>query len=157
MKKWRFLLIPVVLSLLYLLQYPPRSEKKTVFDIEVNPIALKNEENNLLQRLALTEQQRQLIRRSRDHFRQDKARLDSKINLEKTELENEIDEDEPSLGRLEGHCQKIGALYGQKLRIAIHRRLEVERRILTPQQWVRLQDLEDEAPENPAIHLASSR
>ena len=96
----------------------------------------------ILEQLQLTETQRNLIRRNRAVFRIQSAKIDAKLKVNQVDLENELDRSNPDVGRLRLLCEKIGQLYGEKLKKKIVAKWELEKKILTSQQLDRLKEIQ---------------
>jgi hypothetical protein len=71
--------------------------------------------------------------------------LEGKIKVKQVELENELEKPNPDQTKLDLIIQEIGVLYGQRLSVKVKAKLELEKKILTPQQVDLLKTLEGPA------------
>lgn len=88
----------------------------------------------MMDKLQLTSNQRQAVLKNRHAYRREMAVLDGKIKVKQVELENELEKPEPDQTKLDLTVQEIGILYGQQLAERVKAKLELEKKILTPQQ-----------------------
>ncbi len=93
-------------------------------------------------KLQVTREQRGLLRQNRADFRKKTAELDGQIKVKKVDLENELEKPEPDLEKIDLITAEIGALLGKKYSVQTKAMLEVEKKILTPQQTDQLKALE---------------
>ncbi len=96
----------------------------------------------ILEKLQLTKEQRGLLRQNRAVFRKKAAELEGQIKIKKVDLENELEKPEPDLEKIDLINSEIYSLLGKKNSIQIKAMLEIEKKILTPQQTDQLKVLE---------------
>lgn len=96
----------------------------------------------MMDKLQLTSEQRQAVLKNRHTFRREMAVIDGQIKVKDVELENEFEKPDPDQTRLDLITQEIGVLYGQRLSQKVKAELELEKKILTPQQVDLLKSLE---------------
>jgi Spy/CpxP family protein refolding chaperone len=96
----------------------------------------------LLSKLNLTDQQKQALRKYRASYRKKMVLLDGQLKLEEVELENELEKPEPDQAKLDLITQKYGEITGQKIDEKVKAKLELEKKILNPQQVDQLHELE---------------
>ena len=102
----------------------------------------------IFEKLQLSKEQKQELRKNRGSYRKTIAELDGKLKVKKVELENEMEKPEPDSDKLNQIAEQIGDLQGLKISEKIKAELEVEKKILTPQQDELLKTLQGK--ENPA-------
>jgi len=102
----------------------------------------------ILEKLQLTAEQKQELRKNRATYRKTIAELDGQLKVKKVELENEMEKPEPDEAKLKQIADEIGDVQGMKISAKIKAELEVEKKILTPQQVETLRTLQGK--ENPA-------
>ena len=100
------------------------------------------------EKLQLTKEQKQEIRKNRAAYRKTNAELDGQLKVKKVELENEMEKPEPDEAKLKQTADEIGDLQGMKVSAKIKAELVLEKKILTPQQVEMLKTLQGK--ENPA-------
>ena len=88
----------------------------------------------IVEKLQLTDAQKKQIRNTRASYRISVAKLDNQIKLKKVMLENELDKPEPDSIPIDLLTGQIGELYGQRLNAKVKASIELEKKILTPQQ-----------------------
>jgi len=88
----------------------------------------------LLEKLQLSKEQKQELRKNRASYRKTIAELDGKLKVKQVDLENEMEKPEPDEAKLKEIADGIGDLQGMKISAKIKAELEVEKKILTPQQ-----------------------
>ncbi len=88
----------------------------------------------VLNRLKLTGTQRNQIQMCRAAYRKRMAEIDAQLLLGQVKIQNELENENPNVDRLEMLCNRIGYLQGERLRMKIATDLTLERKILTPQQ-----------------------
>jgi Spy/CpxP family protein refolding chaperone len=108
---------------------------------EVQTVHLTRHE--IIEKLQLTDDQKKQIRDTRATYRIDVLKLDNQIKLKKVELENELDKPEPDQTQIDLLTGQLGVLYGQRLNVKVKASIELEKRILTPQQSDLLKTLQD--------------
>lgn len=96
----------------------------------------------MMDKLQLTSEQRQAVLKNRHAYRREMAVIEGKIKVKQVELENELEKPEPDQTRLDLIVQEIGVLYGQRLSEKVKAKLELEKKILNPQQVDLLKTLE---------------
>jgi Spy/CpxP family protein refolding chaperone len=102
----------------------------------------------IIKRLQLTDDQKQQLRHSHFSYRKAMAELEGQLKVLEVDLENELDKPDPDQTKLDVIVQKIGTIYGQRLSVKIKAELELEKKILTPQQVEQLKAIQGK--ENPA-------
>ena len=98
--------------------------------------------HELVEKLQLTDDQKKQIRNTRAAYRTGVAKLDGDIKLKKVELENELDKPEPDGLKIDQLTQELGVLYGQRINVRVKASVELEKKILTPQQADLLKSLQ---------------
>lgn len=96
----------------------------------------------IFEKLQLTAEQKQELRKNRAAYRKTIAELDGQLKIKKVELENEMEKPEPDKAKLKEIADRIGDLQGLKVSEKIKAELEVEKNILTPQQVELLRSLQ---------------
>jgi len=107
---------------------------------EVTSVHLTRRE--IVEKLQLTDVQKKQIRDTRAAYRVSVAKLESQIKLKKVELENELDKPEPDQTKIDLLTDQLGVLYGQRLNVKVKASVELEKKILTPQQADELKSLQ---------------
>jgi Spy/CpxP family protein refolding chaperone len=102
----------------------------------------------LMEKLQLTPEQRQALRKNRAAYRKKNAELEGQLKIKKVELENEMEKPEPDPVKLDKIAEEIGDVLGHKVSEKIKAELQVEKKILTPQQVEQLKALQGK--ENPS-------
>jgi Spy/CpxP family protein refolding chaperone len=113
-------------------QADPASETAKVKPVETPAVHLNRRE--IVEKLQLTDAQKKQIRVARAAYRVSVAKLDNQIKLKKVLLENELDKPEPDSVQLDLLTGQLGELYGQRLNVKLKASIELEKKILTPQQ-----------------------
>lgn len=90
--------------------------------------------HEIVEKLQLTDIQKKQIRETRAAYRVNVAKLENQIKLKKVELENELDKPEPDPAQIDILTGQLGVLYGQRLNVKVKASIDLEKRILTPQQ-----------------------
>jgi Spy/CpxP family protein refolding chaperone len=88
----------------------------------------------VVEKLQLTDAQRKQIRSVRAAYRISVAKLDSQIKLKKVQLENELDKPDTDPAKVDVLTADLGVLYGQRLNVKVKASIQLEEKILTPQQ-----------------------
>jgi len=88
----------------------------------------------VVEKLQLTDVQKKQIRDTRAAYRTSVTKMENQIKLKKVELENELDKPEPDAAQIDLLTQQLGVLYGQRLNVKVKASIELEKKILTPQQ-----------------------
>src|SRR5579859_906754 len=96
----------------------------------------------ILEKIQATQEQRRLLQKNRAAYRKKVTLIDNQIKLKKVELESELEKPEPDMAKIDQITAEIGTLLGQKYNVQIKAELEVEKKILTPQQVEQLKALE---------------
>jgi len=96
----------------------------------------------VVEKLQLTDSQKKQIRTTRAAYRVSVAKLESQIKLKKVELENELDKPEPDQSKIDVLTGQLGVLYGQRLNVKVKASVDLEKKILTPQQADQLKSLQ---------------
>jgi Spy/CpxP family protein refolding chaperone len=99
--------------------------------------------HEIIEKLQLTDIQKKQIRDTRAAYRINVLKLDNQIKLKKVELENELDKPEPDETQIDLLTDQLGVLYGQRLNVKVKASIELEKKILTPQQSDLLKTLQD--------------
>jgi Spy/CpxP family protein refolding chaperone len=99
--------------------------------------------HEIIEKLQLTDVQKKQIRDTRASYRINVLKLDNQIKLKKVELENELDKPEPDETQIDLLTDQLGVLYGQRLNVKVKASIELEKKILTPQQSDLLKTLQD--------------
>lgn len=96
----------------------------------------------LMDKLQVTKEQKALLRQNRANYRKMLAVIEGQFKVKKVDLENEIEKPEPDLAKIDQLTSEIGALLAQKYSAQIKAELEIEKKILTPQQVDQLKALQ---------------
>src|ERR1017187_10576127 len=96
----------------------------------------------ILEKLQLTSEQKQALRKNRAAYRKKIAELDGQLKIKKVELENEMEKPDPDPVKLDQIAEQIGDVLGHKVSEKIKAELQVEKKILTPQQVEQLKVLQ---------------
>jgi len=88
----------------------------------------------LMDKLQVTKEQKALLRQNRANYRKKVAVIKGQLQVKKVDLENEIEKPEPDLTKIDQLTSEYGALLAQLYSSKIKANLEIERKILTPQQ-----------------------
>ncbi|HTC21987.1 MAG TPA: hypothetical protein VK859_14115 [bacterium] len=96
----------------------------------------------IIKRLQLTDDQHKLLQQHRAAYRKSIAVLDGQLKVKEVDLENELEKSDPDQDKLDLIVQNIGELKGQRLGVQVKAKLELEKKILTPQQVDLLKSLE---------------
>lgn len=96
----------------------------------------------IIKRLQLTDDQKQLLRKSHAAYRKSMAEMDGQLKVLQVELENEMDKPDPDQTKLDATVQKIADLYGKRLNVKIRAELDLERNILNPNQLEQLKSIQ---------------
>ena len=99
--------------------------------------------HEIIEKLQLTDVQKKQIRDTRAAYRITVLKLENQIKLKKVELENELDKPEPDETQIDLLTDQLGILYGQRLNVKVKASIELEKKILTPQQSDLLKTLQD--------------
>lgn len=98
--------------------------------------------HEIVEKLQLTDVQKKQIRNARAAYRVSVAKIDSQIKVKKVELENELDKPDTDPAKIDVLTQELGVLYGQKLNVKVKASIQLEEKILTPQQADMLKSLQ---------------
>ena len=134
------LLLAVVLTAWGTAQADSSTEAAKVKPTEVTSAHLTRRE--IVEKLQLTDAQKKQIRDTRAAYRVSVAKLESQIKLKKVELENELDKPEPDQTKIDLLTGQLGVLYGQRLNVKVKASVNLEKKILTPQQADELKSLQ---------------
>jgi hypothetical protein len=104
-------------------------------------------------KLRLTDEQHRLLWANRAPYRMINAQIDAAVEVKKAEIENELEKPAPNQKKLTLLCQKLGKLYGEKMKCKIHYVMKVDRNILTPAQLTTLEDSPD-SKSDPLVNVA---
>ncbi len=96
----------------------------------------------IIKRLQLTDDQHKLLQQHRAAYRKSIAVLDGQLKVKEVDLENELEKPDPDQAKLDLIVQNIGELKGQRLGVQVKAKLELEKKILTPQQVDMLKSLQ---------------
>jgi hypothetical protein len=96
----------------------------------------------IIKRLQLTDDQHKLLQQHRAAYRKSIAVLDGQLKVKEVDLENELEKSDPDQDKLDLIVQNIGELKGQRLGVQVKAKLELEKKILTPQQVDLLKSLQ---------------
>jgi Spy/CpxP family protein refolding chaperone len=99
----------------------------------------------LWKRMNLTASQRNQIRQLQEEHRKKMAEITGQIKVKKVELESEMEKPQPDQKKLDQINQEVGELMKQRNSEKIKARLELEKKILTPEQVEQLKAKEKEA------------
>lgn len=123
------------------------SQGQTASSSAVKPLPTETSSTRLtrreiIKRLDLSDVQKKSLRQHKAAYRKSMAEIQGQLKVKQVELENELDKPEPDQDRLDAIIQKIADLYGQKLGAQVKAKLELEKKILTPQQVELLKTLQ---------------
>ena len=104
--------------------------------------ALHLTRHEIIKRLQLTDEQKQLLRKSHAAYRKAMAEMDGQLKVLQVELENEMDKPEPDQVKLDTAVQKIAELYGKRLSVKIKAEIDLEHKILNPTQSEQLKSIQ---------------
>lgn len=109
----------------------------------------------ILDQLKLTSEQRKLLREYRAAHRKKLAEIEGQIRVKKVEMESELEKTEPDQAKLDILAKEIGELYGKRLGEKINAKMELEKKILTPQQVEQLKviQLEESSPSEDDLKI----
>lgn len=96
----------------------------------------------LMDKLQVTKAQKALLRQNRAAYRKQIALIEGQFKVKKVELESEIEKPEPDQEKIDQLATEIGALLAKKYSAQIRAELEIEKKILTPQQVEQLKALQ---------------
>ena len=96
----------------------------------------------IMDKLQVTKDQKHLLQQNRAAYRKKIAVIEGQIKIKKVDLENEVEKAEPDTDKIDQLTSEIGALLAQKYSTQIKAELEVEKKILTPQQVEQLKALQ---------------
>jgi Spy/CpxP family protein refolding chaperone len=96
----------------------------------------------MMDKLQVSKEQKVLLRQNRANYRKKIAVIEGQFKVKKVDLENEIEKPEPDMVKIDQLTSEIGALLGQKYSAQIKAELEIEKKILTPQQVDQLKALQ---------------
>ncbi len=96
----------------------------------------------IIKRLQLTDEQHKLLQQHRAAYRKAIAVLDGQLKVKEVDLENELEKSDPDQDKLDLIVQNIGELQGKRLGVKVKAKLELEKKILTPQQVDLLKSLQ---------------
>ena len=96
----------------------------------------------VMDKLQVTKDQRLLLRQNRAAYRHKIAVIEGQFKVKKVELENEIEKPDADMDKIDQLTSEIGTLLGQKYSTQIKAELEVEKKILTPDQAEQLKTLQ---------------
>ena len=126
-----------VAAILLAFSFPAFSLSQPAGDAKAKPTETQSTHltwRQMMDKLQLTGEQRQAVLKNRHAYRREMAELDGKVKVKQVELENELEKPDADQTKLDLICQEIGVLYGQRLGVKVQHKLELERKILMPQQ-----------------------
>jgi hypothetical protein len=144
MKKKCVMPIMAVLFLLSIVRFsysqpvPDNSAKAKPTEIQSTHLTRRE----IIKRLQLTDDQHKLLQQHRAAYRKSIAVLDGQLKVKEVDLENELEKPDPDQEKLDLIVQNIGELKGQRLGVQVKAKLELEKKILTPQQVDLLKSLQ---------------
>lgn len=108
----------------------------------------------ILKKLQLNNKQMDQLYSLRAHYRKTNAELNGKLQVKQVELENELEKTLPDPLKVDQITGEIGVLYGQRIALKAKSNIELEHKILTPDQVEKLKELQTkllttESPVNP--------
>lgn len=106
----------------------------------------------ILKKLQLTPKQMDQLYTLRAHYRKTYAELTGKLQVKQVELENELEKPGPDPVKADQITGEIGALYGQRIALKAKSNIELEHKILTPDQVEKLKEIQSKVlvPESTA-------
>lgn len=125
-----FLAVLSLVSFAFAQSQPDASAKPKTTETQPSHLTWRQ----IMDKLQLTNEQRQAVLKNRHAYRREMAVIEGKIKVKQVELENELEKPDPDQTRLDLTVQEIGVLYGQRLSEKVKAKLELEKKILTPQQ-----------------------
>jgi hypothetical protein len=78
----------------------------------------------------------------RAHYRKTDAELKGKLQVKQVELENELEKTTPDPLKIDQITGDIGVIYGQRIALKAKSNIELEDKILTPDQEEKLKEIE---------------
>jgi Spy/CpxP family protein refolding chaperone len=96
----------------------------------------------MMDKLQVTKAQKALLRQNRAAYRKQIALIEGQFKVKKVELESEIEKPEPDQEKIDQLTTEIGTLLAKKYSAQIKAELEIEKKILTPQQVEQLKALQ---------------
>jgi len=96
----------------------------------------------ILKKLQLTPKQMDRLYTLRAHYRKTEAELKGKLQVKQVELENELEKSSPDSLKIDQITGEIGQLYGQRIALKAKSNIELEDKILTPDQEEKLKEIE---------------
>lgn len=96
----------------------------------------------IMDKLQVTKDQKHMLQQNRAAYRKKIAVIEGQIKVKKVDLENEVEKTDPEMDKIDQLTSEIGALLAQKYSTQIKAELEVEKKILTPQQVEQLKALQ---------------
>jgi len=143
--KIKGLLFPFILTLV--LSSFGWAQAETAPDTTVKPKPTEALQSRLTRReimdkLQVTKDQKHLLQQNRAAYRKKIAVIEGQIKVKKVDLENEVEKADPDMDKIDQLTSEIGGLLAQKYSTQIKAELEVEKKILTPQQVEQLKALQ---------------
>lgn len=143
--KIKGLLFPFVFTLA--LSFLGWAHAETAMDSSAKPKPTEPPQAHLTRReimdkLQVTKDQKHLLQQNRATYRKKIAVIEGQIKVKKVDLENEVEKTDPDADKIDQLTSEIGALLAQKYSTQIKAELEVEKKILTPQQVEQLKALQ---------------
>lgn len=96
----------------------------------------------ILKKLQLNSKQMDQLYTLRAHYRKTTAELTGKLQVKQVELENEMEKPEPDPVKVDQITNEIGVLYGQRIALKAKSNIQLEHKILTPDQVEKLKELQ---------------
>jgi Spy/CpxP family protein refolding chaperone len=123
--------------------------------LKTTPTTHRLRRPEILDQLKLTFEQRKLLHEYRAAHRKKLAEIEGQIRIKKVEMESELEKSEPDQAKLDILAKEIGGLYGKRLSEKINAKMELEKKILTPQQAEQLKviQLEESSPSEDDLKI----
>ena len=134
------LFLTLVLGVAFSWASPPESSTPAPSKAGETQVHLTRKE--MMDKLQVTKEQKVLLRQNRAHYRKKIAVIDGQLKVKKVDLENEVEKPEPDKEKIDQLTAEIGVLLGKKYDAQIEAELEIEKKILTPQQVELLKSLQ---------------
>jgi Spy/CpxP family protein refolding chaperone len=96
----------------------------------------------ILKKLQLNPKQMDRLYTLRAHYRKTDAELKGKLQVKQVELENELEKTTPDPLKIDQITGDIGVIYGQRIALKAKSNIELEDKILTPDQEEKLKEIE---------------
>jgi Spy/CpxP family protein refolding chaperone len=96
----------------------------------------------ILKKLQLTNKQKDQLYTLHAHYRKTDAELKGKLQVKQVELDNELEKPQPDPLKVDQITGEIGVLYGQRIALKAKSNIQLEHKILTPDQVEKLKELQ---------------